>query len=92
MPLFAKSKINLLDWPSRSPDLNPIENIWYLLERKIYENGQFRTKSELKTAIEAAVEDINLNRKKVIIDLIKGMGSRLVKVIEKKGNIINEKH
>ena len=33
---------------SFSPDLNPIENLWGLLTRKVFINGrQFRTKEEL---------------------------------------------
>ena len=25
---FRSARIRVLDWPSRNPDLNPIENIW----------------------------------------------------------------
>jgi transposase len=27
---FRQNNIHIVDWPSRSPDLNPIENVWGL--------------------------------------------------------------
>ncbi|GBM38788.1 hypothetical protein AVEN_210523-1 [Araneus ventricosus] len=36
-----------------SPDLNPFENVWGIMSRKVYENGgQFYSVNALKTAIE----------------------------------------
>ena len=29
------SRIQTIDWPPQSPDLNPIENIWLRMKRKI---------------------------------------------------------
>ena len=37
---LEKKYISELTWPSRSPDLNPIENICSELSRAVYENGQ----------------------------------------------------
>ncbi|GBO09040.1 Transposable element Tc3 transposase [Araneus ventricosus] len=53
---YLNSKnVTVLEWPLMSPDLNPIENVWGIMSRKIYENGgQFYSVNALKTAIESA--------------------------------------
>ena len=32
---IAKLKLNLLDWPSKSPDLSLIEMLWSILDKKL---------------------------------------------------------
>lgn len=79
--------INVMDWPSRSPDLNPIENLWGILVRAVYADGrQFSTVAELKDAIRAAWAAI---KPEVLKKLIESMKNRMFDLICAKGGIIN---
>ncbi|GBN08531.1 Transposable element Tc3 transposase [Araneus ventricosus] len=53
---YLNSKnVTVLEWTPMSPDLNPIENVWDFMPRKVYDNGgQFYSVNDLKTAIESA--------------------------------------
>ena len=76
----------LMEWPSKSPDLNPIEHYWAVLKRKIYADGrQFASKDELWEAIQRAADDTTAPE---IQRLTGDMENRLFRVIEKKGDFI----
>ncbi|POM78218.1 LOW QUALITY PROTEIN: Transposase [Phytophthora palmivora] len=38
--ILKEQEVSVLEWSARSPDLNPIENLWALLVRKVYPNGR----------------------------------------------------
>lgn len=81
---FLEGKdIPLLDWPSCSPDLNPIENLWGWLVRRVYGNGrQYNTVQELKSAIRGAWAEIPIT---LLQTLAMSMKSRLIEVLEARG-------
>ena len=75
--------ITAILWLARSPDCNPIENMWVILSRKVYENGrQYDSLDDLKEAIIYAWDQISLETVKHLISLFP---KRLVKVIGAKG-------
>lgn len=69
-----------MSWPSLSPDLNPIENLWGALVRLVYDNGrrQFNTAEELRAAIQASWNSIGLD---VLENLARSMPERMYEVI-----------
>jgi transposase len=84
---FKRHKINVLPWPSKSPDLNPIENLWATLVRKVYEGGmQFQTKEDLKKAIVKSWDEI---RERELHNLVNSMPNRIFEIINNHGNKIN---
>lgn len=49
---FATKNVNLMEWPSRALDMNPVENLRMLLARQVYYNArQFGSLGELREAI-----------------------------------------
>ena len=51
-----------MDWPSLSPDLNPMENVWAILVRRVYAGGrQFHDVETLKETIFREWNNLSLN-------------------------------
>lgn len=76
----------LMKWPACSPDINPIENMWSVLKRRVYQGGrQFSTKSELWDAVVNAAESITPDE---ILSLTNSMDNRVRQVIAAGGGYI----
>jgi transposase len=86
----AKNFINenipvLIDWPSNSPDINPIENLWELLKRNV-EKRRPQNSEDLKRLM---VEEWERIPDFVLKKLIESMPARCNEIIRLQGKRIN---
>lgn len=82
---FRSCRIKQLEWPPQSPDLNPLENLWAILDNRINKSG-VTNKNSYFEALQLAWENLDPQHLK---NLIESIPRRLQKVIEAKGNQIN---
>lgn len=84
---FERNKIKVLDWPARSPDCNPVENVWGIIVRRIYADAKtYDSVNSLKVAISEAWEQLEPT---VLKNLVDSMSNRVFEVINKNGGVIN---
>lgn len=75
--------IRTMNWPARSPDLNPIEHVWDSLKKAVYaRNPMPTTVAALRTSISQEWNNIPQDR---LITLIRSMRNRLESVIRARG-------
>ncbi len=78
---FNNHGVTVLDWPANSPDLNPIENLWGIVKRKM-RNKRPKNADELKATIKATWASIPPQQ---CHKLITSMPRRIEAVIKAKG-------
>ena len=81
---YKKNKLNKMEWPSNSPDLNPIENVWVLMKRKINKH-ETKKISELIELVDTTWDEID---QEVIQNCIEFMASIVAECIKLKGDRI----
>ena len=91
--LLAQQCPKMLDWPSNSPDLNPIENLWQILKTRVEKQvndmlvkKQAVTVEVFRGVIQKEWEEID---RSTYVNLVHSMPTRLNEIIEGNGNKIN---
>lgn len=87
---LKKADVDVISWPSKSPDLNIVEDIWSLLSQMVYDGPQFKTIIDLSRKIDECVLTINSTRRDVTFNLYRSFRSRLCTVLSKNGNLCNK--
>ena len=84
---FMDSEIKLLDWPSKSPDLNIVENIWKMLSDIVYDGPQMKNIKDLEEKIIESTNILNNEKKQVIQSLFSNYRRRLCDVLVNLGSM-----
>ncbi len=79
--LLKKLRVKVMDWPSMSPDLNPIEHLWRILKRKVEE----RKVSNIHQLRDVVVEEWKRTAVANCEALVNSMSKRVKAVLENNG-------
>lgn len=78
---FEAERVELLEWPANSPDLNPIESIWVEIDKKLAQNPP-NSMAELEEALQRYWCEIS---RQDVLSYIESMPERVEAVISARG-------
>lgn len=78
---IKKMKLKVLDWPSKSPDLNPIEMVWSIIDKKLMKTPIYN-KETLQRCLEEEWNSISVELCQKLLD---SMPQRIEKCLRAKG-------
>ena len=85
LEFYKKNKLDRLEWPPYSPDLNPIENIWGIVKQEVNKYDLLKI-SDVIAKVKTVWSEID---QEMIKHCIENMPIRLNKWIEASGDWIN---
>ena len=76
----------MLDWPAQSPDLNPIEHLWWYLKKQL--NGYEEEPSGMLGLWERIEREWEAIQEQVCVKLIESMPRRVTAVLKAQGGYV----
>ena len=76
----------MLDWPAQSPDLNPIEHLWWHLKKRL--NAYEEEPNGMQELWERVEREWNAIPVQVCVDLIESMPRRIAAVLKARGGYV----
>lgn len=77
------NSIEVLDWPAQSPDLNPIEHLWFYLKNKLSDYEE--SPASMHGLRSRLIQEWQEIPKEVCVNLIKSMPKRISAVLKSRG-------
>ncbi|KAG1674513.1 CD63 antigen [Nymphon striatum] len=84
---FEESGLEVLDWPGNSPDINPIENLWVIMKRRLQKEDCSTMTKLISAGIRAWYHDEELA--KMCSNLVESMPNRVQMLVKAKGGHIS---
>ena len=75
----------ILEWPSNSPDVNPVENLWSIMKRRV-EKRRPSNHDELDQYLHEEWQNVDIS---IVINLINSMRKRCLALIASRGERIS---
>lgn len=79
--MFKRNGVPLLPWPPKSPDLSPIEQLWGILKKRMYDESHFINLDQVWSRIEEEIAKINTESPELISDMYKNYLSKMCDIL-----------
>lgn len=87
LTFFEESGLTVLDWPGNSPDINPIENLWAIIKRRLQKEDCSTMQKLISAVIKVWYHDEELAE--MCSNLVESMPNRVQMLVKARGGHIS---